>query len=249
VSDAAELVASAEVDVVHVCTPNDTHAPLVRLALAAGKHVVCEKPLATDPADSAELAQLAAEAGVVAAVPFVYRFYATVRHARAGVTARHGPPSCTASAPVTRCRRRTAPRWPSRPTPERPARSSSPRPRPDARAVSRSSSTGTLTSLTSLAFNQERPEELCVGGTDAKRVVLRDPAALDPAATPYAVLPAGHAQGHQDAFDAFTADVSRRVRGEGVPGLPTFADGVRAARITDAVVRSSRTRTRVEVPA
>ena len=57
----------------------------MRLALQAGKHVVCEKPLATCPDEAAELAGLAAAAGVVAAVPFVYRFYPTVRHAAAMV--------------------------------------------------------------------------------------------------------------------------------------------------------------------
>ncbi|WP_324273291.1 Gfo/Idh/MocA family oxidoreductase [Blastococcus brunescens] len=82
---AAEVVTSPEVDVVHICTPNDTHATLARLALEAGKHVVCEKPLATDPAEASALAELASAANVVAAVPFVYRFYPTVRHARAMV--------------------------------------------------------------------------------------------------------------------------------------------------------------------
>ena len=49
-SDTLELVHDPDVDVVHVCTPNHLHAPLTRAALAAGKHVVCEKPLATDAA-------------------------------------------------------------------------------------------------------------------------------------------------------------------------------------------------------
>ena len=80
-----DLLAADDVDVVHVCTPNATHAPLVRAAIAAGKHVVCEKPLAVDAAEAAELVALAAEAGVTATVPFVYRFYPTVREARARV--------------------------------------------------------------------------------------------------------------------------------------------------------------------
>src|SRR5262245_45386559 len=41
---AEELIASDAVDVVHVCTPNHLHVPLTLAALAAGKHVVCEKP-------------------------------------------------------------------------------------------------------------------------------------------------------------------------------------------------------------
>ena len=41
------LVGSDDVDVVHVCTPNHLHHPVAMAAVAAGKHVVCEKPLAT----------------------------------------------------------------------------------------------------------------------------------------------------------------------------------------------------------
>jgi predicted dehydrogenase len=82
---AEDLVAADDIDVVHICTPNHLHAPLVERALAAGKHVVCEKPLATDVATAQSLVDLAATAGTVAAVPFVYRFYPTVRDARGRV--------------------------------------------------------------------------------------------------------------------------------------------------------------------
>lgn len=77
-----ELAAAEDVDVVHVCTPNALHGPLVRRALAAGKHVVCEKPLSTDAADADELAALAADSGLVNAVPFVYRYHAMAAEAR-----------------------------------------------------------------------------------------------------------------------------------------------------------------------
>jgi predicted dehydrogenase len=79
---AEEVATAPDVDVVHVCTPNDLHRPLAEAALAAGRHVVCEKPLATDLGGAAALAGQAAGAGVVAAVPFVYRFYPTLREAR-----------------------------------------------------------------------------------------------------------------------------------------------------------------------
>ena len=82
---AEELIASADIDVVHICTPNHLHAPLARAAIEAGKHVVCEKPLATTREDAAELEAMAAERSVVAAVPFVYRFHPMVREARARV--------------------------------------------------------------------------------------------------------------------------------------------------------------------
>jgi predicted dehydrogenase len=77
-----EAIADPDTRVVHICTPNNLHAPLARAALAAGKHVVCEKPLALDAAQADELVRVVSDAGVVAAVPFVYRYYPTVAEAR-----------------------------------------------------------------------------------------------------------------------------------------------------------------------
>ena len=79
---AEELVRDSDVDVVHVCTPNHLHLPLAEAALEAGKHVVCEKPLAADAAGARRLAELASQSGLQTGVPFVYRFYPTVREAR-----------------------------------------------------------------------------------------------------------------------------------------------------------------------
>jgi predicted dehydrogenase len=81
------LVSAGDVDVVHVCTPNALHAPVAQLALAAGKPVVCEKPLATSVEDARELTARAEAAALVATVPFVYRFYPTIREARARIAA------------------------------------------------------------------------------------------------------------------------------------------------------------------
>jgi predicted dehydrogenase len=80
---AEELIADDAIDVVHVCTPNHLHLPLSLAAIAAGKHVVCEKPLALDAAGAAELLAAARGSDRVATVPFVYRYYPTVREARA----------------------------------------------------------------------------------------------------------------------------------------------------------------------
>jgi predicted dehydrogenase len=82
VGSGAELIDRDDVDVVHICTPNFTHAELAHAAIAAGKAVICEKPLAVDPPSAAGLVAAAASAGVVNAVPFVYRYYPTVREAR-----------------------------------------------------------------------------------------------------------------------------------------------------------------------
>ena len=86
-SSAEELVEDDGVDVVHICTPNHLHLPLAGAALAAGKHVICEKPLALDTDGALRLTNAAASAGTQAAVPFVYRYYPTVREARERVRA------------------------------------------------------------------------------------------------------------------------------------------------------------------
>jgi predicted dehydrogenase len=86
--DSAEELATADdVDVVHICTPNDLHAPLAEAALRAGKHVVCEKPLALDGDQAARLVELAEQAGTVATVPFAYRYNPVVVEARALIAA------------------------------------------------------------------------------------------------------------------------------------------------------------------
>ena len=54
-SDHASLIADPDVDIVDVCTPSSYHAPLAIAALDAGKHVICEKPLAPTPAAIEEM--------------------------------------------------------------------------------------------------------------------------------------------------------------------------------------------------
>jgi predicted dehydrogenase len=84
-ADPAQLVEHPAVEVVHVCTPNVSHAPLVEMALQRGKHVICEKPLATSVADTARLAALAEQSGVKAAVCFSYRYQPVAQEARARI--------------------------------------------------------------------------------------------------------------------------------------------------------------------
>ncbi|MEV6703000.1 Gfo/Idh/MocA family oxidoreductase [Streptomyces sp. NPDC051453] len=81
--DLAGVLADDAVDVIHVCTPNALHAHQAAAALRAGKHVICEKPLATSVADARMLEAAADEAGRVLAVPFVYRYHPLVREIRA----------------------------------------------------------------------------------------------------------------------------------------------------------------------
>ncbi len=70
------------VDAVHVATPNRLHYPQVKDCLAAGKHVICEKPLAMSASESAELVELAERSGLVHCTNFNLRFYPQVQEAR-----------------------------------------------------------------------------------------------------------------------------------------------------------------------
>ena len=76
-----ELLDDDRVEVVHVASPNHLHHQQVREILAAGRHVVCEKPLALTSAESADLVRLAAETGLVNAANFNIRFYPLNQHA------------------------------------------------------------------------------------------------------------------------------------------------------------------------
>lgn len=76
-----ELLADPAVQVVHVTSPNVAHYPQVKAILAAGKHVICEKPLAMTSAQSAEMLAMARASGKVAAVCYNTRFYPLNQHA------------------------------------------------------------------------------------------------------------------------------------------------------------------------
>jgi predicted dehydrogenase len=80
-----DLAADPSIDVIHIASPNHVHADQVRVCLDAGKHVVCEKPLALAPKETADLVTRATETGLVNAVCFNTRFYPLNHHAMAMV--------------------------------------------------------------------------------------------------------------------------------------------------------------------
>jgi len=82
-SNIDEVLRDPEIDVVHVCVPNNLHYPISKKALEAGKHVICEKPLAMTSAEAEDLINIAAARKRVGAVHFNNRNYPLTRHARA----------------------------------------------------------------------------------------------------------------------------------------------------------------------
>lgn len=293
-----ELVAEEQIDVVHVCSPNATHAAIALKAIAAGKHVICEKPLTTTSAAAAELVSAAESAGVTATVPFVYRFHPQVREARARVASGslgtilsiHGIylQDWLVGAEADDWRVDSALGGPSRAfadigshlvdllefvtgdrivrlcavlrTAYRERVNTSNITTEDIVALVVELSGGAIGTLlisqvapgrknslvlelagtdSSVRFDQENPESLWLGRVDGSVTLPRDPAILTPDAARLSLVPAGHPMGYQDAFNAFVADSYAAARGESPEGLPTFADGLRAVQVTEAVLASA----------
>ncbi|GAA1695911.1 Gfo/Idh/MocA family protein [Streptomyces yatensis] len=309
--DFEAVLADDTVSVVHVCTPNALHIGQAEAALRAGKHVICEKPLATSAADAQRLTSLARETGLVLAVPFVYRYHPLVRELRDRrlrgefgawqllhgsylqdwmlseeamswrVDPADGGPSrafadigshwCdlvewVAGVRFTELTARLGTTVPIRPAGTGAGfatRGGGPRVRvrtEDVATVLLRTDGGALATLTvsqvsagrknrlwfeldgargSAVFDQENPETVWLGAPDGARVLFRDPDQGSAEQRRLSRLPAGHAQGYAECFNSFVADAYAAIRGEAPEGLPTGADGVRSARIVEAVLTSS----------
>jgi len=80
--DYRTLLNDPEIDAVHVLTPNALHYPMCKAAIAAGKHVLCEKPFTMTSAEAKELVDLAARAKIVNAIQHNLRYYPVVQQIR-----------------------------------------------------------------------------------------------------------------------------------------------------------------------
>jgi len=82
VIDVSDVLADGSIDAVHVCTPNASHYPISMAAIEAGKHVLCEKPLAMSSAEARSLVELAEKSGVRNATCHNLRYYPMVQQMR-----------------------------------------------------------------------------------------------------------------------------------------------------------------------
>lgn len=82
VADYADVLADPAIEAVSICAPNFLHHEIAMAAIAAGKHFWIEKPMGVNAAQSREIAQAAAAAGLVTAAGFNYRHQPGVEHAR-----------------------------------------------------------------------------------------------------------------------------------------------------------------------
>ena len=308
-----EVAADDAVDVVHVCTPNSLHREFAVAALNAGKHVICEKPLGIDLAQAVQLRELADEAGVVTAVPLVYRFYPMVRELRSRIAdgrlgalrvihgsylqgwladptvdnwrkdpaiggesrafADIGTHWCDLAEFVTGDRIRSLSASLIEDSHARPGGRDRDRSGTDDGAAVQFVTAGGVTGTVvvsqisrghqnrllleidgasgSASFDQERPDVLWLSDDEDSRMLHRGSPQNSRAAQALNLLPPGHPQGFNDAFSGFVEQAYNAIR-DGreaqADGLPTFADGVRAAAIVTAVLESARSRRWVPIP-
>jgi predicted dehydrogenase len=83
VGDGRELIARGDIDVIDICTPSHTHFDLAWAALEAGKHVLCEKPVAYDFRDTLRAAELARSKGLKTKLGFTFRYSPAMRYMKA----------------------------------------------------------------------------------------------------------------------------------------------------------------------
>jgi predicted dehydrogenase len=80
--DYRELLSGPAIDAVHICTPNHLHFPMAKAAMEAGKHVLCEKPLALTSVQAQELVRIALERNLVNCTCHNLRYYPQVQNMR-----------------------------------------------------------------------------------------------------------------------------------------------------------------------
>ncbi|QNI38262.1 Gfo/Idh/MocA family protein [Edaphobacter albus] len=97
----------------------------------------------------------------------------------------------------------------------------------------------------SVAWNQERPDELWIGHRNTpNQIIIKDPSLLLPAAARYADLPGGHSEGYDDTFKQVFRRFYASIFDPSAPvEYPQITDGLRQMRVLEAVLESSRTRT------
>ncbi|MGH9494900.1 MAG: Gfo/Idh/MocA family protein [Candidatus Sulfotelmatobacter sp.] len=102
----------------------------------------------------------------------------------------------------------------------------------------------------SVAWNQERPDELWSGQRDsANQIYIKDPSLMKPKARPYADLPGGHSEGYDDTFKQVFKRFYASIASSGAAvEYPQFSDGLRQLNILEAALESNSSRRWVDVP-
>ena len=108
-TDYKELLQDSSIDVIHVCTPNRSHADISIDALQAGKHVMCEKPMAKTAADARRMVEAARETGKKLTIGYQHRHKAESNYLKAVIE--RGDLGEIYYAKALAIRRRGTPNW------------------------------------------------------------------------------------------------------------------------------------------
>ena len=324
--DYRQLLAQPDIDVVHICTPNNCHFEMARAALLAGKHVVCEKPLTVSAAQAQELIDLADRGGLTNAIHFNIRYYPLVRQAhdlvaaqqlgrlysvtgsylqdwlfydtdyswrlessQSGATRAIGDigthwmdlveyvtgerikavmADFSTFLPVRRKPRKAVETWSNKLLTSEDYESVPIDTEDYASVLLRfeSGARGCFTvnqmdagrknrvffeisgAKSTLVWNSEAPNELMQGRRDAPNsLLIRDPALMTESARGLTSLPGGHNEGFADTSKQLFKEVYQHILSGGPVTFPTFREGLREAKLCDAIVASARTDRWVEV--
>lgn len=300
-----EMINDSSIDVIHICTPNIFHAEIAERAINAGKHVICEKPLGVSVQEAENLSRIANEKKVIATIPFIYRYYPSVREARDRVLKLKEPLNLLHGHYLQDwLSRETTVNWRIDPQLGGPSRAFADIgvhwcdlleyvtghriTRVNAQLLKIFNRRGDYSDIQtedgvtlifttdkgahgsivisqvsagrknklwfsfdspteSFEFNQESPDLLWIGGLESNQIVKRGVAEQSDGAKAVSFLPAGHPQGYQDCFNQMVSDTYGAITGSKPQGLPTFEDGLRAAKLTEAVLLSAQLEEWVEI--
>ncbi len=301
-----ELVASPEVDVVHICTPNELHAEIAIAAAKANKQIVCEKPISVSTEETVSIFEAVTKSGSGFAVPFAYRYYPIVRELRARLQNNEGgslhlihgnylqdwlaEPAANnwrvsqSSGGVSRAFADVGTHWCdlmefvsgdriarliAHTSKAYESRGGEQVQTEDIATILFETEAGVSGSLTvsqvshgrknqllieldgskaSYTFNQEQPDSLFVGGRNSNQIIMHGQETLmHEDAKRLSIVPSGHPQGYQDAFNSFIADAYDGFQGNQPDGVPDLQAGMRAAALIEAVVISAAEKKWVEV--
>jgi predicted dehydrogenase len=279
---------------VHICTPNSAHAWMVEAAFRAGKHVVCEKPLAASVSEGRHLLSLVHTNNLSSCTCYNLRFYPMVQQMRAMCSAGELGEIHILQGTYSQdwLLQSTDWNWRIDPGTSGPSRALADigthwcdmaehvtglritsvcadihnihksRQTEDFASVmfhTNGEARGSFTvsqvsagrknhlrleiygSQRSVAWDQERPNELWVGSrNEPNQVLVKDPGLLSPAARDFASYPGGHAEGYPDTFKQLFSRFYRT--NPSAADYPQFSDGLHQLQIVEAALESHRSR-------
>src|SRR6266436_6536658 len=227
----AELAADKEITCVHICSPNHVHFEQASALLRAGKHVLCEKPLAMDSRESQMLKAIEKETGFVGGVAHNLRYYPLCQEARALVAS-------GAIGKPTLVHGKFHQDWLLYPT--------------DWNWRLESKLGGELRAVSDIGTHWMDLAMFITGSRNtANGSLIKDPSLMSPAARGYAAYPGGHTEGYPDTFVQLFKDFYAYLDAgdhKAPRSFPTFSPGHDELILCETIAESAQKRAWLEIP-